>query len=231
MKRNHHQKTQVLAAGNRFIGDDAKAVARQARAASENGIQEIILDFENAAFVDSAALGVMVSLVKELRTNKADLILRNLDAEIMDLFEETGLDAVFTIERPEGVVRGASDLFNSAVDIKLGVAFQSHREFGVLELSGVMNHPMGSRYFKQQFLLAMASARKICVDCNELTFFDSLSVSVLLSMHKLLTRTGGAMRLCRPNYIVKDLFATLSIDSIIPVYDSRDKALADWGGE
>jgi anti-anti-sigma factor len=91
-----------------------------------------------------------------------------------------------------------------------------------------MNHPVGSRYFKQQCLLTMADFKKILVDFENLTFFDSLSVSVILNMNKLLKETGGSMRVCAANYIVNDLFTTLNIGQIIPLYDDIEQAKADW---
>jgi anti-anti-sigma factor len=91
-----------------------------------------------------------------------------------------------------------------------------------------MNHLQGSRYFKQQFLLAMVQYKRILLDLEELTFFDSLSVSVVLNMNKLIKETGGAMRMCGANYIVSELFTTLNISQIIPLYNVVTDALDDW---
>ncbi len=211
------------------MGKDSREIIEAARARGAGGAHTITFDFSNTSFIDSAGIGVLVSLVKELRAHKTELVLCCLSDEIAELFAETGVDAIFTIETANGVQRGAADIFEPAIDIKLGVTTSIADDVCIMKLTGVMNHPAGSRLFKQRTLLVMAQARKICIDLSELTFFDSMSVGALLAMSKLLGGTGGALRLCCPNYIVKDLFVTLSIDAIIPVYDTRDKALADWG--
>ena len=78
------------------------------------------------------------------------------------------------------------------------------------------------------FLLALAGHKKILLDLEELTFFDSLSVSVLLSMNKLLKKTGGSLRVCGINYIIDDLFTALNIYQIIPCFKTAAEAQADW---
>jgi anti-sigma B factor antagonist len=194
----------------------------------EKGTIEIGLDFKATRLVDSAAIGTLVSVAKDCRANGTRLALCNLNEEIKDLFVQTSFDKIFTIESEEGVHPAESDIFENAVDIRLYIEKESVNDICILHLNGVMNNPEGSRLFKQEFLLAMAHYKKILVDFLELTFFDSLSISVVLNMNRLLKETGGSMRICGPNEIISELFKTLNIQKIIPFFSTREEALKDW---
>jgi anti-sigma B factor antagonist len=54
----------------------------------------IIIDFSDCAFIDSAIVGVMVTLVKEFRNKKGDLLALTPPGTINNMFAQTGLDRV-----------------------------------------------------------------------------------------------------------------------------------------
>jgi anti-anti-sigma factor len=198
------------------------------RSEMESGKTRIFIVFKNTAMIDSSAIGALVAVAKESATRAATLFLRNIHGEIHDLFVDTGLDKIFNIESGGGMQNAEVDIFEQGIDIRLAVTEEVVNDVSIFHMNGVMNHPQGSRYFKQQFLLAMAQYKKILLDLEELTFFDSLSVSVVLNMNKLIKETGGAMKICSPNYIVADLFNTLNISQIIPIYNTVTEALDGW---
>ncbi len=191
-------------------------------------LKQVVIDFSETDFIDSSTIGVMVRVEKDFKLRNASLLLRNLKDNIVELFSDTGLDVLFNIETEKGLSEKVIDIFEESTDIRLEIKTEIKDDICVFHMGGVMNHPEGSRYFKQQFLLTMAEYKKILLDYEELTFFDSLSVSVVLSMNKLLKETGGSLRFCSANYIVNDLFATLNIDKIIPVYETIESALDGW---
>jgi anti-anti-sigma factor len=194
----------------------------------ESGTTRIIIDFKKTTLIDSSAIGALVSLVKESKTRGVTLFLRNLYGEVLELFIDTGLDKIFNIESEDGMQHAEVDIFEKGIDIRLAITTEVVKDICIFHMNGVMNHPQGSRYFKQQFLLAMVQYKRILLDLEELTFFDSLSVSVVLNMNKLIKETGGAMRMCGANYIVSELFTTLNISQIIPLYNVVTDALDDW---
>src|ERR1051325_7413814 len=61
------------------------------------GGKEVIVDFTNTTFIQSATRGVLVGGVKRLRSNEGQLSLVCSDRNITKIFEITGLDRVFTI--------------------------------------------------------------------------------------------------------------------------------------
>jgi anti-anti-sigma factor len=54
----------------------------------------IIIDFSDCAFIDSAIVGVMVTLVKDIRNKKGDLLAITPPGTINNMFAQTGLDRV-----------------------------------------------------------------------------------------------------------------------------------------
>lgn len=212
-----------------FAGPVVKETINDVSRALETGkISFFVFDFSNTVLIDSSGIGSLVTLAKEFRSKGARLLLRNLHRDLYQLFTDTGLDKIFSIEKDSGIKQAEIDLFENSVDIRLEIKKQISGTVCVFHLSGVMNHPIGSRLFKQQFLLALANSKKILVDLEELTFFDSLSLSAVLSMNNLIKNTGGSMRICSANYIVKDLLSTLNIDQIIPLYETKAAALEGW---
>lgn len=194
----------------------------------EKGIANLSLDFKETRLVDSAAIGTLVSVAKDCRTNGTLLTLCNINENIKNLFIQTGFDKIFTIEWEDGVQTAESDIFVNSIDIRLYIEKEAVGDMCILHLNGVMNSPDGSRYFKQEFLLTMARYKKIIIDFVELTFFDSLSVSVILNMNRLIKETGGVMRIYGPNEIINDFFRSLNIHKIIPMYIAKEDALKDW---
>jgi anti-anti-sigma factor len=194
----------------------------------DSGVTRIVVDFSDTALIDSSAIGALVSTSKESQSRGVSLCIRNLSGEIAELFLDTGLDKIFDIERGGKMHTAEIDIFEKTVDIRLDIKTEIAGDVCIFHLGGVMNHPQGSRYFKQQFLLAMVQYKKIMLELEDLTFFDSLSVSVILNMNKLIKETGGSLHICGANYIVNDLFNTLNLNRIISIYTTSAEALQDW---
>jgi anti-anti-sigma factor len=218
----------VMMLPDKLTGKAVGVMLTTAKGELEKGVVHLVIDFSETVFVDSSGIGSLVSIAKDYKSRGKILSLRNLGEELRELFAETGLDMVFNIEKEGSLDNAKVDLFETGVDIKLEIRQDVEGDICLFHLSGVMNHPMGSRFFKQQFLLAMAHYKKLLLDFENLTFFDSLSVSVVLNMNKLLKETGGSLRLCAANYIVDDLFSTLNIGQIIPIFDDIATAKQNW---
>ena len=63
----------------------------------ERGARSVIIDFVDTGYVDSAGLGVLVSLSKKIREADATLRLVNLNDDLRTLFELTRLDTLFDL--------------------------------------------------------------------------------------------------------------------------------------
>jgi anti-anti-sigma factor len=186
----------------------------------------VVLDMSETTVMDSAGIGVLVFLYKELMAKHKTLILKRPQRNIYNLLMEIGVDRLFDVELSSGVKKGDAKL--TELDDQLQMVEEIVGDVYVISLSGVMNYPAGSSLFKKNMFLTLAYANKILIDCKGLAFFDSLSVGSMLRLSRLLQDNGGSMRICCANNVVQDVFVSLGIDSVIPRYGTREAALADW---
>ena len=63
------------------------------------GALRLIADLAAVTFLDSAALGVIVTSARKLRMNGGELVIVTDDPRIVRVFELTGLDNVVRVER------------------------------------------------------------------------------------------------------------------------------------
>jgi anti-anti-sigma factor len=224
----HVNNTAVIKLPAKLIYPVTNEFAKAARSVLDKAINELFIDFTATEIIDSAAIGALVTAAKDYKSKGASITLRNIGDSINDLFVDTGFDKIFNIESKNGVQKAEGDIFENAIDVRLYIEKEFVGPVCVFHLSGIMNNPQGSRYFKQELLLAMAQNKKILLDFADLTYFDSLSVSVVLNLNKLIKETGGSLRICGSNDIVDDLFNTLNIHNLIPFFTDQAEALAKW---
>ncbi|MBN1756699.1 MAG: STAS domain-containing protein [Chitinispirillaceae bacterium] len=227
MQIEEHTGTFTLAIPRHCTGTEVKTVAAEiARLYGQAVPAMLVLDFSVTELIDSNGIGTLVSVAKEAHARQVPLRLRNLNETLTQLFNQTGLDRIFTIERGEKIITATVNFFEPAYDVKLQITPEPVGEVEIFHLSGVMSHPVGSSIFKQRLLLSLSRSKKVLLDLEELSFIDSLSISALLRMNNLLTTTGGSMGICGAAFIVSDLLETLNIGTIIPLYSSREEALS-----
>jgi len=186
----------------------------------------VVLDMSDTVFMDSAGIGVLVFLYKELTAKGKALVLRNPQRKIYDILAEIGIDRLFDAELSSGVRKSEAKL--TELDNQLQINEEVVDGVYIISLTGVMNYPNGSTLFKNRIFLTLAYTNKILLDCKGLAFFDSLSVGSVLRLSRLLQDNGGSMKICCANEVVRDVFSSLGIDSIIRLYGTRESALADW---
>lgn len=63
----------------------------------EGGSRKFLIDFNDAAYIDSSGLGVLVGLSKKIRERGGEMRLSNLNEDLRTLFELTKLDTLFFI--------------------------------------------------------------------------------------------------------------------------------------
>jgi anti-sigma B factor antagonist len=81
-------------------GKLSAATAEEFGAAVEAAIAEtvkLILDFKEVSYLASAGLRVLVSTQKQITSRSGSLSLINVDENVREVFEVTGLDDVFDI--------------------------------------------------------------------------------------------------------------------------------------
>jgi anti-sigma B factor antagonist len=80
---------------------------------SERSARRVIVDLVGVTFIDSVALGVLTEEARRLRASGGSCIVVSQDPRILRVFEITGLDRIFRIERSlaeavDGVIDGVA---------------------------------------------------------------------------------------------------------------------------
>ena len=80
---------------------------------SKRSARRVIVDLVGVTFIDSVALGVLTEEARRLRASGGSCIVVSQDPRILRVFEITGLDRIFRIERSlaeavEGVIDGVA---------------------------------------------------------------------------------------------------------------------------
>lgn len=62
-----------------------------------DGVTDLVLDFANLEYISSAGLRVILSAQKEMNA-RGKMVIKNVCADIMDVFDITGFSDILTIE-------------------------------------------------------------------------------------------------------------------------------------
>jgi anti-sigma B factor antagonist len=223
---NSEERTYTFKMPERFNSETPHKTVAMLKELPDSEWERVVLDMSETAFMDSAGIGVLVFLYKELQARYKSLVLKKPQRKIYDLLAEIGVDKLFDVELSSGVRKGEVSL--TELDDQLQLEEEVVDDIYIISLFGVMNYPSGSGLFKNRMFLTLANTNKILLDCKGLAFFDSLSVGSVLRLSRLLQDNGGSMKICCVNNVVRGIFSSLGIDSIIRLYGTREAALADW---
>lgn len=95
----------------------------------------------------------------------------------------------------------------------------------VFLVSGRMDAENAPR-FEQQCRACIAEGHTgLVVDLGELAYVSSMGLRSFISVSKTLQEKGGALRLCRLNGLVKQVFEITGLLQVFPVYESVEAAL------
>ena len=94
---SEHNGTPVLTVRGEVDVSTAPELRERLLGLAERGATTAVVDLSEVSFVDSTALGVLVSGVKRLRSGGGDLRLVVTEPHISKVFEITGLTEVFRI--------------------------------------------------------------------------------------------------------------------------------------
>lgn len=94
---SHQGDVVVVEVEGQLIVSNRQELKQRVLDEAEGGARKILVDFAKTGYIDSAGLGVLVSLAKRLRELGGDLRLANLNDDLRTLFELTKLDTLFQI--------------------------------------------------------------------------------------------------------------------------------------
>jgi anti-sigma B factor antagonist len=222
---NEHSETYEFKLPEHFDSGTPHDIVALLQSLPDSDYRCVTLDLSQTSSMDSSGIGTLVFLYKELTAKGKAFVLRKPQRGVYNLLMETGIDRLFDIEMSSGIIKAGAEL--SGLDVQLDVVEDMVGDVCVLSLVGMMNYPAGSSQFKKSMFMALTQSNKILLDMSELAFFDSLSVGSILRLGRLLRDNNGGMKICCVNQAVRNVFESLGVDLLIPIYDTREEALAD----
>ena len=94
---SHQANVVIVEIEGQLIVSNRQELKQRVLDEAEAGARKFLVDFGRTGYIDSAGLGVLVSLAKRLRELGGDLRLANLNDDLQTLFELTKLDSLFQI--------------------------------------------------------------------------------------------------------------------------------------
>ena len=91
-------KTRVVAVRGEIDLFTAPEFKQRVNAAIEAGVELVVVDLNEASFIDSSSLGILISAHKRLRMRGDSLVIACGVPAIINTFTITGLDGVLAIE-------------------------------------------------------------------------------------------------------------------------------------
>ena len=85
------------------------------------------------------------------------------------------------------------------------------------------NAPQFEQYCRACIAQGLTS---LVIDVGELTYISSMGLRSFVSVGKALQDSGSALRICRLNGLVKQVFQITGLSASFPVYESVEAALA-----
>ena len=76
-------------------GLNANQLRRDISDLVENGANIVLVDFQDITFMNSAGLGALVSILKKVRSQSAELFICSLNEQVKMIFEMTKMELIF----------------------------------------------------------------------------------------------------------------------------------------
>ncbi len=92
-----NDKTLEIQLDGRLDTDSAPVLSAKIQELPE-GVTTIILDLARLRYISSAGLRVLIQIKKKLDEVDGELVIRNADNRILDVFSMTGFDSLLKIE-------------------------------------------------------------------------------------------------------------------------------------
>jgi anti-sigma B factor antagonist len=88
---------QVLSPAGILDSTQAEEIRNQVDNALATGATTLLMDLKETTFIDSSGLGILVSVLKRVRSQECDMIICSINPQVKMLFELTSMDQVFEI--------------------------------------------------------------------------------------------------------------------------------------
>jgi anti-sigma B factor antagonist len=115
------------------------------------------------------------------------------------------------------------------MDLRLRVRTQS--ETTVVEVSGEIDLHSAPQLRAELLKVGEVAKPRYVIDLNEVSFIDSTGIGVLVGALKRAREKAGNLHFCGAQSRVKRVFESTGLMRALPLFDSREAAIAAFEGE
>lgn len=185
-----------------------------------------IVDCGQIVLLNSLLIGSLVRLNNLYSRQKRQMVLSNVGDEVLEILRSCSLINILKIRKP-GDDR-ILDVAHAMVKTSLEIDFETYRGVGIFKFKGSMLAPADSDLFINMARMILREGHKMLIDMGDLIYIDSLGIGAIIKVHMEMKDQKGEIRICSAGDILKDLLKTQHLDTIIPLYETRDQALNGW---
>jgi anti-anti-sigma factor len=98
----------------------------------------------------------------------------------------------------------------------------------VVDMEGRLDSKSSGYSYDEMVNLAKGDTKRVVVNLEKLDFITSAGLRVLLMASKLLKSSGGDLKLCNPNPLVKEVLETAGFDSLLHLYETEADAVKSF---
>ena len=98
----------------------------------------------------------------------------------------------------------------------------------IVDIIGSLNTTTSTDAEAELNSILAQGTKKILINCEKLEYIASSGLRIIMATGIKLDNTGGEVRLCSLNEIVKEVFVMSSLDEIYGLYDDEQQALVDF---
>jgi anti-sigma B factor antagonist len=113
------------------------------------------------------------------------------------------------------------------MDLRMRVRTQG--EVTIVEVGGEIDLHSAPQLRAELLKAAETVKPRVVIDLSEVTFIDSTGIGVLVGALKRAREKGGALNFCGIQSRVKRVFEITGLMRALPLFDSRELALKDFG--
>lgn len=96
----------------------------------------------------------------------------------------------------------------------------------IVKVAGRMNAENSHEFEDACKVWTNQGVNHLIIEMSELTYVSSMGLRSFIEIGKLLQNQGGTLRLCCLTGLVKQVFEITRLNSIFPIHDSIDSAIA-----
>ncbi len=190
------------------------------RLIQDRRVTEIVVDLGRVKWMNSSAIGILTSGLKEARDAGGDIRVARAGERIISVFVTMQLEKLF---KSYETVEDAVTSFSMQVEEEI------QGDVAVLSLSGRLMGGVETTEFRDRIQgLVQDNVVQIVVDLGRVRWMNSSAIGILTSNLKEVRDAGGDIRLARISQQVSSVFAEMGLDKIFQSRETVEDAAASF---